>query len=105
MIDEIKTKEQFLKVLMEMYERLVKYKNAVGDTLVPKGYEQDKKLAGGVIRQLEHCEEEERVDLLDEIGFDWDPNFTEWMEMYDRLLKYKNAVGDTRVPHRYEQDK
>ena len=48
---------------------------------------------------------EERVILLNAIGFEWTPKNQGWNEMYKRLLLYKNMHnGNVSVPKLYHKD-
>ena len=40
----------------------------------------------------------ERIQLLDKIGFSWDPIRDEWEKNYNNLIEYYNENGDTLVP-------
>ena len=42
--------------------------------------------------------------LLNDIGFEWDPNEDSWMEMYKRLIAYKEKYMTTLVPNRWKED-
>ena len=59
---------------MEMYERLVEYKNEYGDCRVPSSYAYDgqPQLSGWVRTQRRFCKDEDRIKLLDELDFTWD---------------------------------
>ncbi|MBI3481105.1 MAG: Helicase associated domain protein [Nitrosomonadales bacterium] len=39
-----------------------------------------------------------RLQLLIEIGFNWDPRSSKWDEMFNELLSYKAEHGDVNVP-------
>lgn len=48
---------------------------------------------------------EKRLQLLNEIGFEWDPLEAQWTEMFDRLCIYqKQNDGSTNVPGSYSPD-
>ena len=57
---------------MDMYQRLLDYKEKHGTTCVPYKYELDRKLGRWVYNQRRSCEQPELVDLLNGIGFVWD---------------------------------
>ena len=88
-----------------MYDRLVDYKNKFGTTRVPQLYKDDPGLGKWVHRQRCRCKEKHRVDLLNEIGFEWLSLLEiDWMKMYNRLVAYKKKFHNTRVPRAYEED-
>jgi len=89
---------------MHMYHCLECYKQQFGNCRVPKQWEVDSKLARWVQFQRQRCEDDDRVDLLNELGFDWNPNHTNWMEMYNRLVAFKQKYGTTRINHHYKED-
>jgi len=104
---EWKPPESHKEVWMGMYRRLVAYKKEHGNTRVPRAYKEDPKLGNWVNAQHYNCKETDRIDLLNEIDFEWkDVKSTRkvWMEMYRRLVAYKKEHGDTRVPRGYEAD-
>ena len=56
---------------MEMYQRLRAYKEKHKSTRVPLHFKADPKLACWVNSQRSRCCKKERVDLLNDIGFEW----------------------------------
>jgi hypothetical protein len=87
---------------MEMYNRLLAYKEEHGNARVPKRYDEDPKLGIWVLTQLRRCKDKDRIDLLKKIGFEWklrDSSY--WMNMYRRLVADKKEHGNTR---RYKED-
>jgi len=91
---------------MKMYQRLEAYRMKYKDTLVPFHYKADPQLENWVIRQRYHCKEKDRIDLLNNIGFEWKAvtKRKNWGIMYQRLLTYKKENGTTRVPSKYKAD-
>lgn len=77
-----------------MYTKLVQYKEET--PLVPVG---SGSLGGWLGRQRHNAEHlsVERKDLLDKLGFEWDPLEAKWQEMFQELCKYKARHGDTLV--------
>ena len=111
---EMCIRDSYRRKWNKMYQRLVAYKNEHnGDAKVPRRYEQDPQLGHWVHTQRRFYKEakmsDERFNLLDSIGFDWEhkpgsPQIS-WNEMYQRLVAYKNEHnGDAMVPRSYEQD-
>jgi len=92
---------------MEMYQRLVEYKKKHNTTKVPFSYKEDPKLASWVkrMRQPGRIKQKEQVDLLNKIGFQWRVNKRyDWMEMYQRLVIYKEKNHSVMVPRKCAQD-
>ena len=92
----------------EMYQRLVAYKNQHKSTTVPQKYAADLQLGHWVHTQRRYYSNKqlstERTNLLESIGFVWDPLDARWMEMYSRLVEYKKQNKSTRVPFHYTED-
>eukprot|EP00536_Pseudo-nitzschia_multiseries_P017552 jgi/Psemu1/328579/estExt_fgenesh1_pg.C_16240001 len=91
-----------------MFRRLVAYRRKHQTTCVPTKYKADRKLALWVTRQRQHCRKQERVDLLNDIGFAWNPKRVhdeKWEVMYQRLVDYKNKHNTTCVPKKYKADR
>ncbi|MGI8966077.1 MAG: helicase associated domain-containing protein, partial [Limisphaerales bacterium] len=92
------------RVWNEMFERLKKYKELHGDCIVPQRYREDRQLAGWVSEQrMANNRGEltsERVQLLTDLGFDWNPIVTKWDEMFATLVEYKKQHGDVNVPQK-----
>ena len=90
---------------MELYQRLVRYKAKHNTTLVPAKYPDDPELGHwvqlqretrkGKPRGQEVCQR--RIDLLDELGFEWDPSEAKWEQMFNELVKYKKEFGTANV--------
>jgi hypothetical protein len=89
---------------LEIYERLLKYKEKYNSTLVPEGYDPDPQLANWVNNQrsLINKHSTARFVLLDEIGFEWDPYAEVWKGMYGKLREYKEAYGNALIPQTYK---
>lgn len=47
---------------------------------------------------------ENRLQLLNEIGFEWDPHEAQWTEMFDRLCVYQQENGGSTSVPRYPPD-
>jgi len=98
---------------MEMYQRLVGYKQEHNDTRVPARYEKDPQLGDWIRTQRKAYKEtsitKERMRLLNRIGFLWDvrglgTSTARWMKMYQRLGAYKKERDDNDVPQSYKED-
>jgi hypothetical protein len=90
----------------DTYQRLVSYKKEYANCLVPFGWKIDRQLATWVVRQrsCRDALDDTQKSLLDEIGFDWNPNETVWKEMYERLVFYHEVHGHCNVPQVWEGD-
>ena len=88
---------------MEMYRRLEAYKAQHKNTRVPRKYQADPKLGFWVNKQRHSCKEQDRIELLNKLGFEWNIQ-NDWGIMYKRLLSYKKKHGHTRVPYNYTAD-
>jgi len=95
---------------MEMYQRLVVYKNQHQTIIVSKRSKDDRKLATWVQHQRTiYMNKElsvEQTNYLDSIGFVWKIrcDYVPWIEMYKRLVAYKQHNQSTRVPCNYTED-
>lgn len=65
--------DPFLHHWMEMYERLVAYKRKHCTTCVSEQFKEDHKLRNWVNKQRYSCKWKHRVELLNDIGFEWIP--------------------------------
>ena len=92
----------------EMFLELNQYKHVHGHTRVPEGYPDNPQLGRWVIEQRQNNKKNklapERVDKLNEIGFDWDAQEAAWEEMFQQLEEYKKIHGDTLVPKNYSDN-
>jgi hypothetical protein len=90
---------------MEMFQKLVTYKEQHENSMFSKQFDEDLSLGRWVIAQRavfnRNKMREDRINLLDSIGFDWGRGLRQlvpWMEMYERLVVYKrDQNGSTNV--------
>jgi hypothetical protein len=86
----------------DFYERLCRYKDEHGDTLVPSDYTRDPSLGKWVARQRRthnHLHlSQERVEQLESLGFSWNVRDDAWDYFYDQLQEFYQENGHTRVP-------
>ena len=76
-----------------------------GTTRIPTNISNDPQLDTWVRIQRVVCKEQNWIDLLNDIGFDWSTKTTQnWMEMYGRLVTYKQKYGSTNVPSTWQED-
>ena len=107
--------DPFESAWMERYNELVEYAKCHGDCMVPENYPENPELGIWVKVQrreykrrkegkLNRYFTEERIRLLEEIGFDWDPLESAWMERYHELVEYAKCHGDCIVPKNYPEN-
>jgi hypothetical protein len=93
---------------MEMYQKLVEYRTQHKFTNVPRSYKADRKLGNWVCHQRAFYKNKilsiDRINRLESIGFVWDILDAQWMEMYSKLVAYKNMHNITLLPPRYKAD-
>jgi hypothetical protein len=87
---------------------LKRFKDQFGHCLVPHTFPANPHLARWVKRQRRQYKllqegsdstmTDERIQLLNDIGFVWDSHEVVWMERFHELLGYKNVYGHCRVP-------
>ncbi|XDZ70298.1 Helicase associated domain protein [Alphaproteobacteria bacterium LSUCC0744] len=84
------------------YQALIKYKEEHGDCLVALKFttEGGVRLGAWVIRQrmIRSGLSSDRIKLLDDIGFVWDPLHEKWKFGLSKLQCYKKEHGDLLVP-------
>ena len=94
----------------EMFNRLKIYLENNGDVNVPLRYSNDTQLGAWVnYQRTTHRQGKltaEKVAKLTSVDFEWNPmkHAATWEHMFWRLMAYKNASGNTRVPFRYKAD-
>ncbi|MDB5264249.1 MAG: hypothetical protein JWQ14_3532 [Adhaeribacter sp.] len=94
---------------MKMYEALTDFRSAFGHTRVPHKWVPNRQLVVWVYRQkLKRSElTAQKVELLNMIDFDWElqrRKVASWNNMYECLIKFKEAFGHTRVPVKGAED-
>jgi len=91
-----------------MYNRLLQYRDEVGDCLVPFNFKNDPQLGWWVHwqRRNQGSLSAERKGTLESIGFVWKLRKKEaWDDLFERLVKYHKANGNCLVPLHYEADR
>merc|ERR1712238_279289 len=95
---------------MKMYQKLIAYKKENKTTSVPARYKEDQNL-GVWVRYQRRCYKNkeisvERINYLESIGFVWKiRDQFPWIEMYKRLVVYKQCHQSTLVPHKCKEDR
>ena len=85
----------------EMYGRLRDYVKRYGNCLVPAKWEKDLALGAWVGNQRQFRARgrlsNERISLLDKLGFIWRPHHSLWDKMFKQLSAYKNQHGNCNI--------
>jgi hypothetical protein len=92
---------------MELYNKLVEFKQINGHCNVPQRYQSNPQLGLWVQRQRRFYKNKKyitqhRIAKLNQIGFDWNFRANIWMKQYSELVKYKSEFGDCNVPHQWK---
>jgi len=69
-----------------MYQRLLKYKEKHGTAHVPSSYEASPQLAHWVYTQRHSCKNKDQINLLDDIGFVWNPKGPSDVDTEDYII-------------------
>jgi hypothetical protein len=92
----------------KIFQRLVTYKKEHKSINIPQRYAADPTLGNWVHEQRKIYSKKElsidRTNRLESVGFVWNALEVQWMEMYSRLVEYKNHNKSTRVPCFYTED-
>jgi superfamily II DNA or RNA helicase len=89
----------------EGFKSLKKYKEEIGDCLVPHDYRDpdDFKLGYWVATQRSNKNNSiERKKRLNELGFVWNIKLFQWQIGFEYLKHYKEITGNCLVPHDFE---
>ena len=93
----------------EMFDALKEYKKKHGDCNVPARWLEDKQLAAWACNQRTYYRNRklsnDRIKLLEDEGFVWNPTESDWEEMFDALKKYKKKHGDCNVSQRWAENR
>jgi superfamily II DNA or RNA helicase len=86
------------------YEQLKEFHKINGKCVVPRNYH-NKQLAYWVGSQRKNYNKgllnKERIDKLNELNFQWDPLFEQWLLWFKELEKYYKEFGTTTMPTGY----
>jgi superfamily II DNA or RNA helicase len=84
------------------YLALREYKERVENCRVPQKWKENPVLARWVQEQRRRRKanqlSDDRIQLLDELGFDWTGDVSSWEQRFEQLREYKERFGNTRVP-------
>ena len=91
----------------QYFAQLADYKQAHGNCNVPEGWKEDPEFARWCAYQRKAYRgyrtiSPNRIALLEDLGFVWDPYAAAWEQMFIELTAYKLVHGDCNVPQRLE---
>ncbi len=93
----------------ERYGQLLAYHQKHGNCDVPARWEENHLLGKWVVNQRvlqrEGALESEKVELLDRLGFKWNPFLSAWRANYLNLLEYRRRFGNCQVPQRWKENR
>jgi hypothetical protein len=112
--DDIRFREYQAEIWTEKFEDLCEFRRRHGHCHVPHTYQDNSPLAQWVKRQRYQYKlklegkrstlTDERVKILDQIGFIWNSHDAVWEERWNELLHYQQIQKDCIVPSNYQQN-
>ena len=88
----------------EFYNELLEYFKDHGNTDVPLSIRRLYTWISNQRKAKKNNElSEERIQLLDEVGFTWDKLEQQWIGKYQKLLHYEKEHGNTKVPQNHPE--
>jgi hypothetical protein len=92
----------------ERYGQLIAYRDLNGDCDIPARYSTNKHLAHWVVDQRVRFRngvlESEKIELLNRLGFKWEPRASGWRSKYLELVEYKRRFGNCMVPQDWPEN-
>ena len=86
----------------ERYGELKRYKDRFGDCNVPRGWVENPQLAKWAQHQRSFARQQmlstERIRRLNDIGFDFEPHDTAWLDKFEELQAFFSSEGHSNVP-------
>jgi len=86
----------------KLNQRLIKFYQKHGHTVVPVKYKKDLNLSWWVLRQRKEyfngTLSEEKIKRLNHLHFAWSPNDIKWEEKLSQFVSYRTLFGDFDVP-------
>lgn len=93
----------------ERYGQLLDYMEKHGKRDMPARWAENQKLATWVVNQRvlqrDGVLEDEKIELLNRVGFKWNPHASNWRTSYLALLEYRKQFGNCRVPQDWKENK
>ncbi len=92
----------------ESYGQLLAYRQKHGNCDMPYRTSENRKLATWVVNQRvlqrDGVLEPEKIELLNRIGFKWNPHASNWRTNYLLLIEYRKRFGNCRVPQNWREN-
>ncbi len=90
----------------EGFDHLIRYKERVGDCLVPESFSDGNYDLGRWVGKQRQTKKrgklsDDRIAKLDQLGFIWDVNDFRWSTHFSALTEYKSRYGDCSVNPKY----
>ena len=90
------------------YLALIAYREKHGDCRVPQKWAENRRLATWVATQRTRRKRgllsDDKIQMLDRIGFDWTTEIGTWDDRFNDLCAYKAEHHNCRVPARWKQN-
>lgn len=90
-------------------EKLRAFKRQYGHCRVPHRWPKDLALGPWVSRQrmlrMKNLLSMDRIKLLEDLGFEFDPYAASWDRMFRRLLEYRRRFGNCHIPQSWKEDR
>ena len=101
---------------MSRYDELIEFQQSHGHCNVPQNYCANKRLGEWVMTQRRHYRHQqegkqsrsmtnERISMLEAIGFVWDAQESGWITRYEELIQFKQGHGHCNVPRDFSANK
>lgn len=113
-LKDVRFREYQAEIWSEKFEDLCEFRRQYGHCHVPHTYTENAPLAQWVKRQRYQYKlksegkrstlSDERVRLLDQIGFIWNSHDVVWEERWHELLAFKRGHGHCIVPSNYDKN-
>lgn len=93
----------------ERYGQLVVHHQKHGDCDIPARWPTNQKLASWVVDQRVRKKDgslaAEKIGLLNQLGFTWDPRERNWCSSYSELVAFKARFDHCRVPQNWKENR
>jgi hypothetical protein len=100
----------------ERYDDLVDFTQRYGHANVPRQWDENEQLAGWTPYQRQRYKTQQKgdplgkplterqIELMEQIGFKWDPKEVVWWNFYEDLKEFGQRNGHFRVPAQYPKN-